>query len=149
MSHRSLRDSEFIRVPIKEVQPEGKTRPNFSPKQNRILREWFNTNITNPYPSITEKKNLATIAGLKYKQIQYWFVNARSRSQKVVNDVVVYKPFNLELTPRQKKVRRKAVAKARAVEVKSSTPPVETGAILVNMELPQSAEEIDVSIYFV
>ncbi|CAL8097330.1 unnamed protein product [Calicophoron daubneyi] len=62
---------------------QGQTRPhrqNFTPQQNRILTDWYQTHQAKPYPSTDDTKELATISGLSYSQVKKWFANKRARS---------------------------------------------------------------------
>ncbi|KAL5269947.1 hypothetical protein ACHWQZ_G003427 [Mnemiopsis leidyi] len=44
-----------------------------------VLTTWLKSNIKNPYPTISEKKELMRKTGLDRGQIRQWFVNARRR----------------------------------------------------------------------
>jgi len=60
--------------------------PWFSQKRHRIgefdpapiLKRWYSLHIDNPYPSVTEKLELAKETGLDVEAITVWFINARS-----------------------------------------------------------------------
>lgn len=43
------------------------------------LREWWNHNLSWPYPSEEEKKDLAEATRLNATQINNWFINQRKR----------------------------------------------------------------------
>ena len=60
--------------------PEGRKRPNHVKSVIKLLTTWFNANLKNPYPSITEKKVLCTETGLKLEQLNNWFINQRRRA---------------------------------------------------------------------
>lgn len=57
-------------------------RSPFSKENHAILNEWFDNNISNPYPSYFEKNQLMKQTGLKKTQIINWFVNERIRNKK-------------------------------------------------------------------
>ncbi|XP_063684820.1 uncharacterized protein LOC134818998 isoform X2 [Bolinopsis microptera] len=44
-----------------------------------VLSTWLRNNLKNPYPTISEKKELMKKTGLDRGQIRQWFVNARRR----------------------------------------------------------------------
>jgi hypothetical protein len=44
-----------------------------------VLKNWFLSNIQNPYPSHEAKELLSKMTGLTRKQIQNWFTNSRKR----------------------------------------------------------------------
>ncbi|OON19896.1 homeobox domain protein, partial [Opisthorchis viverrini] len=50
------------------LQPGRPHRQNFTPTQNRILTEWYQTHQSKPYPSTDDTKELAIISGLSYSQ---------------------------------------------------------------------------------
>jgi len=57
------------------------------PKQSvKILKNWLFLNFHNPYPTRNEKNILATMTGLSYSQVNYWFVNARVRIWRPIID---------------------------------------------------------------
>ncbi|GAA30946.2 homeobox protein extradenticle [Clonorchis sinensis] len=62
------------------LQPGRPHRQNFTPTQNRILTEWYQTHQSKPYPSTDDTKELAIISGLSYSQVKKWFANKRARS---------------------------------------------------------------------
>ena len=45
------------------------------------MNEYFNDHLNNPYPSQSEKENLARLGGISVKQVTAWFSNRRNRSQ--------------------------------------------------------------------
>ena len=51
----------------------------YSIETTRILNDWFNTNITLPYPSIEERKKLSESTKLTIKQVTYWMSNKRKQ----------------------------------------------------------------------
>ena len=46
-----------------------------------IMNEYFNDHLNSPYPSHSEKENLAILGGISMKQVTAWFSNRRNRSQ--------------------------------------------------------------------
>jgi hypothetical protein len=48
-------------------------------KATDVLKNWFLSNIQNPYPSHEAKELLSKMTGLTRKQIQNWFTNSRKR----------------------------------------------------------------------
>ena len=47
--------------------------------RTRVLKNWVDRNIEDPYPSVQEKIQLAEEAGLTMKQVNDWFTNFRKR----------------------------------------------------------------------
>ncbi|KAJ3108391.1 hypothetical protein HDU96_007542 [Phlyctochytrium bullatum] len=56
-----------------------KARPNFPPDVLKLLTGWLNANLGHPYPPQDVKQQLAKQTGLKLKQVNDWFINARRR----------------------------------------------------------------------
>jgi hypothetical protein len=61
---------------------------NFANRHNQlpdkaieIMNEYFNNHLNNPYPTQSEKENLARLGGISVKQVTAWFSNRRNRSQ--------------------------------------------------------------------
>ncbi len=50
-------------------------------KAIEIMNEYFNNHLNNPYPTQSEKENLAQLGGISVKQVTAWFSNRRNRSQ--------------------------------------------------------------------
>ena len=57
----------------------SKIRANFAPEVLDELCGWLSNNIDNPYPAQEVKESLAKKTGLKIKQVNDWFINARRR----------------------------------------------------------------------
>ena len=45
----------------------------------RILKNWVDDNLEDPYPTVQEKQELGASAGLTMKQVNDWFTNYRKR----------------------------------------------------------------------
>ena len=45
-----------------------------------VMNEWYLDNLSNPYPSKTEKEELARKGGITVSQVKSWFANKRNRS---------------------------------------------------------------------
>ncbi|OAA65098.1 Homeodomain-related protein [Akanthomyces lecanii RCEF 1005] len=56
-----------------------KRRANFPQRTTDELRSWFLGNLQHPYPTDTEKQDMARVTGLQMNQITNWFINARRR----------------------------------------------------------------------
>jgi homeobox protein TGIF1 len=54
-------------------------RTNYPKTISKILRDWLEQNVQNPYPTEDQKANLALATGLDQTQINNWFINARRR----------------------------------------------------------------------
>jgi len=62
--------------------PKGrqpKKRGIFPKQATNILRAWLFQNLTHPYPSEEQKKQLSQQTGLTILQVNNWFINARRR----------------------------------------------------------------------
>uniref|UniRef100_A0A915HXK9 Homeobox protein unc-62 n=1 Tax=Romanomermis culicivorax TaxID=13658 RepID=A0A915HXK9_ROMCU len=58
----------------------SKSKRSSLPKKSvDILRSWLFQNISHPYPTEDEKRQLSTDAGLNLTQVNNWFINARRR----------------------------------------------------------------------
>lgn len=72
--------------------PDGK--PNnykqLHPQARRILSEWYDANLDNPYPSDDEKCVLAKRTGITEQQVKSWFANKRSRANNTKRQVPNY-----------------------------------------------------------
>lgn len=55
---------------------------SFSEKTISILKSWLFRNITNPYPTDLEKKELVSETGLTLSQLNNWLINSRRRMVK-------------------------------------------------------------------
>lgn len=56
-----------------------KKRCNLPKKTTKILIDWLNENLNNPYPNSKEKFELIMKTGLTNQQLSNWFINARRR----------------------------------------------------------------------
>lgn len=56
-----------------------KKRCNLPKKTTKILIDWLNDNLNNPYPNSKEKFELIMKTGLTNQQLSNWFINARRR----------------------------------------------------------------------
>lgn len=53
---------------------------NFPASATAPLREWFQHNVRDPYPTKETKQRLADVSGLTVLQVNNWFINQRKRS---------------------------------------------------------------------
>ena len=60
----------------------AKKRQTFPPEATRILRNWYEKNFFNPYPTKEQKEDLARQTNLTDSQVQTWFANTRNRDDK-------------------------------------------------------------------
>lgn len=56
------------------------TRSNYSPEVTKILMEWFENNLDNPYPCESDRIKMCRATGLTRKQLRVWLINARKVS---------------------------------------------------------------------
>ncbi len=64
-------------------EPTSKTkRRQLNPKATKILNEWFEEHIKNPYPTNSEKDIIAKHCKITVGQVSNWFNNKRSRVKK-------------------------------------------------------------------
>lgn len=61
------------------VGAKKKKRSNLPKKTTKILIDWLNQNLNNPYPNSKEKIELIERTGLTNQQLSNWFINARRR----------------------------------------------------------------------
>jgi len=69
-----------------------KKRQNFSREITNVLSQWLFTHCDHPYPSEHEKSVLCSLTGLSLSQVSGWFINARRRKLKKMNE-------NYSMTP--------------------------------------------------
>ena len=68
-------------------------KPNYqqlNPSSRKVLSDWYQENIHNPYPNDEEKKILAEKADISETQVKSWFANKRSRAQNTKRQVPNY-----------------------------------------------------------
>jgi len=63
-----------------------KKRQNFSREITNVLSQWLFTHCDHPYPSEHEKSVLCSLTGLSLSQVSGWFINARRRKLKKLNE---------------------------------------------------------------
>ena len=56
----------------------------------RILNEWFEAHVDNPYPTEEEKQQLAFQCGISVSQVKSWFANKRNRTNNTRKQVPNY-----------------------------------------------------------
>jgi len=74
-----LKNNMMLTVPQKK-------RQNFSREITNVLSQWLFTHCDHPYPSEHEKSVLCSITGLSLSQVSGWFINARRRKLKKMNE---------------------------------------------------------------
>ena len=66
----------------KRKKEDKSSRKNQLPDRAvEIMNDWFEDHLSNPYPHMVEKENLAKLGGISVKQVNAWFSNRRNRSQ--------------------------------------------------------------------
>ncbi|KAK4079100.1 transcriptional regulator family: Homeodomain [Trichoderma harzianum] len=84
------------------------TRHSWSSTQ--LLKQWYTSNSTWPYPSAAEKEELSRQSGLSVRQVSQWFVNTRRRdaerqssesSDTNINPVSLSLPGSFDATQEQ------------------------------------------------
>ena len=66
----------------KRKREDKSSRKNQLPDRAvEIMNDWFEDHLSNPYPHMVEKENLASMGGISVKQVNAWFSNRRNRSQ--------------------------------------------------------------------
>ncbi|KAI5178661.1 hypothetical protein PAEPH01_2581, partial [Pancytospora epiphaga] len=55
------------------------SRSNYPQEISNMLLNWLRNNVSNPYPTNSEKLMLSEVTGLTTTQINNWFINARRR----------------------------------------------------------------------
>merc|ERR1712096_274926 len=66
-------------APAKLDKAKRVKKPKFSEFNVRVLRDWYETHTTNPYPSASEKRLMCRLTGLTKYQVSRWFCNVRTR----------------------------------------------------------------------
>ncbi|KAJ8321621.1 hypothetical protein KUTeg_000092 [Tegillarca granosa] len=61
-----------------------------SAEVRQVLGDWFDAHVDHPYPSESEKSELAAKAGISVSQVRSWFANRRSRLNKTKKQVPNY-----------------------------------------------------------
>lgn len=74
-----LKNNMILTVPQKK-------RQNFSREITNVLSQWLFTHCDHPYPSEHEKSVLCSLTGLSLSQVSGWFINARRRKLKKLNE---------------------------------------------------------------
>jgi hypothetical protein len=64
----------------KDVLKSDTKRKNLPDDALKIMQNWFGEHKDHPYPTAAEKQSFAEQGGITLSQVEYWFVNARSRS---------------------------------------------------------------------
>lgn len=67
-------------------------KKNLPDEALKLMQDWFGKHQENPYPSTTQKKEFAEQGGLTLSQVEYWFVNARSRQAGIRSETQPVKP---------------------------------------------------------
>ncbi|CAH0473726.1 unnamed protein product [Peronospora belbahrii] len=60
----------------------SKRRSSLSKLAKKLMQDWFNHNLHNPYPTEQEKLWLAEKGGITLEQVSNWFINTRGRKWK-------------------------------------------------------------------
>lgn len=66
-------------IQLKEEFSKKKKKGKLPNEATDRLRQWWNSNLSWPYPSEDEKKVLAEATALNATQINNWFINQRKR----------------------------------------------------------------------
>ena len=68
-------------------------KPNYAmltEEAKTILNQWYEEHLNNPYPSETEKSQLAERCGISMSQVKSWFANKRNRTNNTKRQVPNY-----------------------------------------------------------
>ena len=76
---KKLRKEEIEKNP-KAAHGHKKPHPSLPTRAVEMLNEYYENNVTHPYPTDDEKENLAKEAKITVKQVTTWFGNKRNRS---------------------------------------------------------------------
>ena len=66
-------------VSSSDHHPQQKRKPRRNPA---VLVQWIEEHQSNPYPTKSEKQQLATLSGTTLRQLNDWFANARRNIKK-------------------------------------------------------------------
>lgn len=62
-------------------------RSNYSPEVTKILMEWFEAHLENPYPNEADRIRMCRETGLTRKQLRVWLINARKVWHILLNHI--------------------------------------------------------------
>ncbi|EFA78674.1 hypothetical protein PPL_08133 [Heterostelium album PN500] len=65
---------------LNSLRSKAKKNSNLSKDATSVLKEWFINNLVKPYPTQSEKEELASQSGLTVAQVSNWFINSRRRN---------------------------------------------------------------------
>lgn len=69
-----------IVVPNESVTTVSKKAKALPEQATRIMKEWYEQNAENPYPSEEQRKRMALEGSITENQVKAWFANKRNRS---------------------------------------------------------------------
>lgn len=79
--------------PIKFKQIKKKETPAFQPmaaESREVLNQWYEANLSHPYPTDTQREELAAQTGLTVQQVKRWLANKRSRANNTRRQIPNY-----------------------------------------------------------
>ena len=65
------------------IAENGRKKKKLPQRATRLLNEWFEEHLDNPYPTEEEKKLLSSCCDITVEQVSRWFANKRARSKAV------------------------------------------------------------------
>ena len=90
-----------------------KRRGNLPKSTTHVLKTWFNEHLEYPYPSESQKDDLAAQTSLTLNQISNWFINARRR---ILPPAIAA----ANLVPKESGERKKSFERRKSVERRNS-----------------------------
>ncbi|GAM17210.1 hypothetical protein SAMD00019534_003850 [Acytostelium subglobosum LB1] len=75
-----LKNSSFEPCTLNSMRCKSKKNNNLAKDSTKVLRDWFISNLENPYPTQAVKEQLSNLSGLSVHQVSNWFINSRRRN---------------------------------------------------------------------
>ncbi|KAL6706540.1 hypothetical protein ACN47E_005296 [Coniothyrium glycines] len=73
------RSPSYNIFPEEQLDQDGPLRRHSSTTRNKVVKEWFVSNLASPYPTKDDLKNLAAASGLSLRQTRVSLSNLRAR----------------------------------------------------------------------
>jgi Homeobox KN domain len=83
---RLLKEREIANAPRSNSR---RRRGGNGTRPSDVLKAWYAANLTNPYPTKTQRAELIERSGLSSRSLTHWFTNARSRGRIPLSHAVL------------------------------------------------------------
>ncbi|KAF7196347.1 Homeobox protein TGIF1 [Pseudocercospora fuligena] len=78
-SYQSHAPAFFMPSHYEYQHGKARKRSNLPKQSTEIMKQWFDQNISNPYPSEEQKAIFSNATGISMTQVSNWFINHRRR----------------------------------------------------------------------